>query len=52
MYAALWRILPGPLWVRLLTLVILVAVVVGALMTWVFPVVDGIVNPQDVTVSG
>src|SRR4051812_21480821 len=52
MYAALWRLLPGPLWVRVLTLVILAAVVLAALVTWVFPAVDGIVNPQDVTVSG
>jgi hypothetical protein len=51
MYAALWRALPGPLWLRALIVVVMAAAVVFALMTWVFPLVDGIVNPQDVTVG-
>ncbi len=37
MYAALWRILPGPWWVRLLILLVLLAAVLYALMFWVFP---------------
>jgi len=52
MYAALWRVLPGPVWLRIVALAVLACVVVFALMTWVFPLVDGIVNPQDVTVGG
>ena len=51
MYAALWRALPGPLWVRVVIAVVLAVAVVFVLMTRVFPVVDGIVNPQDVTVG-
>lgn len=51
MYAALWRILPGPWWVRVLILVALVAVVVVVLMGWVFPIVNDWVAPQDVTVE-
>ena len=51
MYAALWRVLPGPVWVRVLLLVVLFALVLFVLATWVFPVVDGIVNPSDVTVG-
>ena len=51
MYGALWRVLPGPWWLRALILVILVALVLFALVTWVFPWVVGIVNPQDVTVD-
>ena len=35
MYAALWRVLPGPLAVRLL--IVLVASILIALVTWVFP---------------
>ena len=51
MYAALWRVLPGPWWVRLLIVIILIAAVLFALATWVFPWVDTLVNPQDVTVD-
>jgi hypothetical protein len=51
MYAALWRILPGPTWVRILLLLLLLAAVVFALFTWVFPWVDGIINPIEVTVD-
>ena len=51
MYAALWRILPGPGWVRIILLLLLLAAVVFALFTWVFPWVDGILNPIEVTVD-
>ena len=51
MYAALWRVLPGPWWVRLLILVIAVAAVLAACVFWVFPIVDTLVAPQDVTVD-
>ena len=51
MYAALWRILPCPVWLRIILLLLLVAAVVFALFTWVFPWVDGIVNPIEVTVD-
>jgi len=51
MYAALWRVLPGPLWVRVIILVVAFAAVLGALVFWVFPWVDQFVAPQDVTVS-
>lgn len=51
MYAALWHVLPGPWWVRVLILLILAAAVVYALFTFVFPWVSSIVNPQEVTVQ-
>jgi len=51
MYGALWRILPGPVWVRVILLLILAAIVLFALVTWVFPWVDHLVAPQDVTVK-
>ena len=51
MYAALWRRLPGPLWVRVVTLAVLAAVVLTALVLWVFPVVDQLTSPQDVIVE-
>lgn len=51
MYAALWRVLPGPAWVRVLILLVLVAAVLTACVLWVFPWVDQFVAPQDVTVT-
>ncbi|OUE23756.1 hypothetical protein [Clavibacter michiganensis] len=51
MYAAFWRILPGPVWIRLLIVLLLLAVVLFSLVTWVFPWVDSIVNTQEVTVQ-
>ncbi|MBN9239288.1 MAG: hypothetical protein J0J03_06395 [Leifsonia sp.] len=51
MYGALWRILPGPWWVRLIIVLVLVAAIVTALVLWVFPYVDQFVTPQDVTVE-
>jgi predicted membrane protein len=43
-YAALWRVLPGPWWVRLLILLALLAVVLLVLFEWVFPWIDGYVG--------
>jgi hypothetical protein len=51
MYGALWRVLPGPVWVRILILVVLVAAILYSLVTWVFPWVEPYVNQQDVTVD-
>lgn len=52
MYATLWRVLPGPVWFRLLQVLILLAVVLFVLATWVFPWVDAFVNNQEATVGG
>ena len=51
MYGALWRVLPGPVWLRIILVLLLAAAVVFALFTWVFPVVDAILNPINVTVN-
>jgi len=51
MYGALWRVLPGPVWLRIILLLILAAAVVFALFTWVFPWVDSVLNPINVTVE-
>ncbi|UCR88230.1 hypothetical protein [Mycetocola spongiae] len=51
MYAALWRILPGPAWVRIILLLILIAVVLYVLVTWTFPWVQSIVDNQEVTLE-
>lgn len=51
MYGAIWRVLPGPVWLRILFVLILVSAVVAALVLWVFPYVDHLITPQDVTVE-
>jgi hypothetical protein len=51
MYAALWRVLPGPWWVRVLILLVLVAAVLYGLLFYAFPWVSQFVNPQEVTVT-
>lgn len=51
MYAALWRILPGPLWLRILLVLVLLAAVLVVLSTWVFPWVDSIISNQEATVD-
>lgn len=47
MYAALWRILPGPVWVRILILVVAAAALLAVLVEWVFPWASSTLLPQD-----
>ncbi len=51
MYGALWRILPGPAWVRAVILVVLVAAVLTACALWVFPWVEHTFLQEAVTVE-
>lgn len=51
MYGYLWRMLPGPLAVRVLTATALVLLVIGALFMWIFPWFESILGIGDVTVS-
>ncbi|KJL35962.1 MULTISPECIES: hypothetical protein [Microbacterium] len=51
MYGALWRILPGPWWVRVIILVVLAAAVLYGLVFWAFPFIASITSNQDVTVG-
>lgn len=51
MYGALWRILPGRWWLRVLILAVLLGAALYGLFFFVFPWVSEIVNPQDVTVG-
>jgi hypothetical protein len=50
-YAALWHILPGPWWLRVLILIAAAAAMIAALVLWVFPIVDHLLEPQEVTVQ-
>ncbi|WP_298122675.1 hypothetical protein [uncultured Aurantimicrobium sp.] len=51
MYAALWRVLPGSLWVKIAILTAAAAVVITVLMVFVFPIVDTAITVRDVTVN-
>jgi hypothetical protein len=51
MYAALWRVIPGPLWLRIILVVLLVVAVLAALVLFVFPWLNTFVNVNDVTVG-
>jgi hypothetical protein len=51
MYAALWRHLPGPRWAKVLQVLVLFALVVLVLFTWVFPAVAPLVPVNDGTVG-
>ncbi|WP_019147031.1 hypothetical protein [Timonella senegalensis] len=37
MYAALFRLLPGPIWLKIIWTLLILAAVVYALFTWVYP---------------
>lgn len=51
MYAALWRVLPGPWFVKLVLALVLVAAVLLCLVEWVFPWVQSLILEQEVTVE-
>ncbi|GAB2464620.1 hypothetical protein [Xylanimonas ulmi] len=51
MYGLLWRVLPGPGWVRALILLVLAAAVVAACFTWVFPWLSDYLALNDNTVG-
>ena len=40
MYAALWRLLPGPAWLKVAEAVVLIALVLWLLLGWVFPAIE------------
>lgn len=51
MYAALWSVLPGPVWARVLLLVVLVVTVIALCLVVVFPLLNTFVNVTDSTVE-
>ena len=51
MYAALWRILPGPWWLRVLILIVAVAAVLYGLFFYAFPWFSALITPQEVVVE-
>ncbi|MHB1173191.1 MAG: hypothetical protein ACYCZY_12015 [Lacisediminihabitans sp.] len=51
MYGALWRVLPGPAWLRIILLIVLFGMILLGLVTVVFPWLNNFVNVNDVTVN-
>lgn len=51
MYAALWRVLPGPAWVRILILLIGIAILLTAMVLWIFPWLNTFINVAESTVG-
>lgn len=51
MYAALWRLLPGPRWVKVLQALALFVLVVLICFTWVFPALAPLMPFNDGTVG-
>ncbi|GAB2848593.1 hypothetical protein ACFQ0P_06130 [Microbacterium insulae] len=47
MYAALWRVLPGPWWIRLVILLVAAAAILYGLFFYVFPWASEFINPVD-----
>lgn len=37
MYGALWRVLPGPTWAKIVTLLVLAVIVLAICFFWFFP---------------
>lgn len=52
LYGMLWKILPGPVPVKVVLAVILLVAAVAALFTWVFPVLEPYMPGNDITVDG
>lgn len=51
MYAALWNLLPGPVWLRVILALVVVALVLAACVLFVFPWLNTFVNVTEVTVD-
>lgn len=51
MYGLLWRALPGPVWLRAILALLLLALVVVVLFEWVFPWLATIMPFNDQTVQ-
>ncbi len=52
MYAALWRLFPGPTWLKALEALTLLALVIWLLLTVVFPAVEPHLPFDQIEVGG
>ncbi|MGB0102349.1 MAG: hypothetical protein WBP61_18875 [Nocardioides sp.] len=51
MYAALWRLLPGPVWLKAIEALILVALVLWTLLAVVFPAIEPLLPFDQISVG-
>jgi hypothetical protein len=51
MYAALWRILPGPRGIKLLQMAVLAVVILSVAVEWVFPWVTATFIQPEISVE-
>lgn len=51
MYAALWRVLPGALWLKILILSVSTVAIISLLMFVIFPLIDTALTIREVTVE-
>lgn len=51
MYGALFRFLPGPVWLRILIFVVLAVAILTACVMWIFPFVNELFVPPEATVG-
>ena len=50
-YGVLWRLLPGPTWLKVVEVLVLLLLVVWVLFTWVFPWLSPLLPFTDNTVG-
>jgi hypothetical protein len=50
-YPALWRLLPGPTWLKVVEVLALVALVLWVLLAWVFPAVEPLLPFDQISVG-
>ena len=51
MYAALWRLLPGPVWLKVAEVLVLLAAVLWVLLGWIFPAIEPLLPFDRITVG-
>lgn len=51
MFSLIWRFFPGPAWLRILLILAVLAAIVYALITWVYPYVAEMLMWEESTVE-
>lgn len=52
MLFAVWRFFPGPAWLRVIVVLLTLAALVYALITWVYPWVTTVIPDPQSTITG
>jgi hypothetical protein len=50
-YAALWRLLPGPVWLKVAEALVLLAAALWVLLGWIFPAIEPLLPFDRITVG-